>query len=325
MSEIIDAQLHEIGPRLDWQRRERSIRWDALTETLLASMSAVGVDGAVIQPVDDLGWASALAEREPDRFAVVPMLSATAFPGGLHPDDPKLEENVDQVCELPGVVGLRIDSAYFPGRPSPTGDAGPVESGRSRLERGGFDESFRICEEKKIPIFLGVMGYPELAARVASDFPKLTIVIDHMGVVQLPRDHDKPWWKKLPLVLELARFPNVSVKLCGAPSLSTEAFPFRDVWPQMIEMRDAYGADRLMWASDISRFDNLIGARVRFASLEGSYPGKHTYAESLAFIRDAPWLSRSEKEEVLGGAARRLLRWSKRASDRVSVGSAVRI
>ena len=57
-----------------------------------------------------------------------------------------------------------------------------------------------------------------------------------------------------PKLLDLARFANVHVKLCGLPALSKEAFPYRDAWPALRAITDAFGADRLMWASDTTRF-----------------------------------------------------------------------
>ena len=81
------------------------------------------------------------------------------------------------------------------------------------------------------------------------------------------------------------------------PALSKEPFPYRDVNPVLREIVDAFGADRLMWASDTTRFRGRIGiGRFQNPATLGDYPGKHTYAESLLFIRENEVLSRAEKE-----------------------------
>lgn len=59
-------------------------------------------------------------------------------------------------------------------------------------------------------------------------------------------------------------------------------------------MIDAYGANRLMWASD---FTVTVG--------------HHTYAESLFCLRAADRLSENNKEWILGKTARQILRWPK--------------
>ena len=115
---------------------------------------------------------------------------------------------------------------------------------------------------------------------------------------------------RLPGLLELAVHPNVAVKLCGAPSLSLQPYPFEDVWASVRQILDAFGASRVMWASDISHFQGRVGWALRIPGADQHYTGKHSYAESLALYRDTDLLSQSEKELVLGGTVRRLLGWS---------------
>ena len=86
---------------------------------------------------------------------------------------------------------------------------------------------------------------------------------------------------------------------------------YTDMAPLVRSLRDAFGAQRLMWASDTTRFRGRIGIG-RFqnpATLE-DYPGKHSYAESLLFIRENEVLSPEEKQAILGGTAARVLDWA---------------
>ena len=106
-------------------------------------------------------------------------------------------------------------------------------------------------------------------------------------------------FEKWPALLGLAPFPNVAVKFCGAQLLSSEPYPHRDVWPRLHEVLDAFGVDRLMWASDFTRL----------RMVPPGDPWRGTYAEALGFVRDSGELSDDELEALLGGTARRLLSW----------------
>jgi hypothetical protein len=65
-----------------------------------------------------------------------------------------------------------------------------------------------------------------------------------------------------------------------------------------------------MWASDTTRFAGRIGiGRHQNPTTLGDYPGKHSYAESLLFVREADVLSGDEKAQILGGTAARVLDW----------------
>jgi hypothetical protein len=55
---------------------------------------------------------------------------------------------------------------------------------------------------------------------------------------------------------------------------------------------DAFGTERLMWASDLTRLRPLFH-----------------YSELLDWLRYAPELTQSEKQQLLGGSVRALLGW----------------
>ncbi|MBV9577192.1 MAG: hypothetical protein JO057_01235 [Chloroflexi bacterium] len=59
-------------------------------------------------------------------------------------------------------------------------------------------------------------------------------------------------------------------------------------------MIDAWGADRVMWASDVtvSRRDH------------------YSWAESMHYLRDSDTLTLREQEWVLGGTVRKVLNWT---------------
>ncbi len=299
---IVDTQWHEPAPYLDiWDKESLELRRKVQTEVVLTAMDAVGVDSVLMFTIEDQEWAEQLAAQYPNRFAVAPMITAGNTPGNqnlvIKPDAPDLEQRIADLKNRPGVVAVRILGAFFPEE---------VE----RMKSGGNDRAFAACEKVGLPVYLFVCGHAELAVPVAEKYPNLNIIIDHLGIKAPPLEQpDDPMWKHLPAVLALAKYPNVSLKLCGAPALSKEAYPYKDVWPYIRQLVDAFGAERLMWASDIPRFRGRIGFSMRVAHAQQDYPGKHTYAESLAFYKDTDMLSQKEKELILGGSIRKILNW----------------
>lgn len=117
-------------------------------------------------------------------------------------------------------------------------------------------------------------------------------------------------WGELDELLALAPLPNVYVTLCGAPVLCDRQYPFDDIWPNIHRLLAAFGIGRVMWASDVGRFQGRIGRGNKFEVAHAPYPGKHHYADALYSILHTTQLSASEKEEFLGGTARRLTGWS---------------
>lgn len=298
---IIDSQWHEPAPWLEWDTHDKESRRKVMTEVLLASMDALGVYGSLLFPIEDSVWSESLAQQYPSRFGSVPMITAASTPGDqslvVRPDAPDLEEQIAAMRRRPGVLAVRILGGYFPEE-------------FTRMKTGGNDRAFAACEKEGLPIYLFICGEPEMAAPVAEKFPKLNIILDHIALKAPPLEQpDTPMWKKLPELLALAKYPNISVKLCGAPALSQQTYPYKDVWPHIRKLVDAFGAERLMWASDIPRFRGRIGASMRVPSTDTGVPGGHTYYESLGLYRDTDFLTSREKDWILGDAVRQILNW----------------
>jgi L-fuconolactonase len=299
--EIIDLQLHELGPMQAWGEVSDGVRQTALKELIEQATDAVGVDGVVLFPTSELELAYQLAEEAPDRFASVPMVLGRQGRGSIvdDPDAPDLAERLAQAYQRPGVVGVRVTAA-------PQFSQEDV----ARFAAGGYDRIFAECQRQGIPVFTFISGAPASLARVAAQFPDLQLVLDHYGLSQPPLEQpDTPQWKLLHDVIALAQFPNVGVKLCGAPSLSNQDYPFADVWPYVSQLLGAFGVERVAWGSDIGRFRGRIGWSMRISNALGGYVGRHTYMESLAFFLYNDQLSASEKEQILGASARRMLKW----------------
>jgi predicted TIM-barrel fold metal-dependent hydrolase len=289
---IIDAQIHDVGPFWDWSGERPELQHRIIGEATIGYLDAIGVDAVVLFPGGHDEHAAWLAEQLPDRFRYVPHIS---------PDDADVDAAVETAKQDQGVVGLRALIGW------------PMDGAEvKRLEAGAWDPVFAACERHRVPLFLFITGWLPHAADIAARYPNLTLIIDHLGLRQPPLDTpDDPPFVHLPQLLDLARLPNIHVKLCGLPSMAKQRFPFSDANPALRAIVDAFGADRLMWGSDATRFVGRIGiGRYENPRTLENYPGKHRYAESLLFIRENEVLTSAEKEAILGATAQRVLNWS---------------
>ena len=60
-------------------------------------------------------------------------------------------------------------------------------------------------------------------------------------------------WASLPDLIALAKFPIVSVKATGAPSYSSQSYPYTDIHDHLHRIYDAFGPERMFWGTDITR------------------------------------------------------------------------
>jgi predicted TIM-barrel fold metal-dependent hydrolase len=103
--------------------------------------------------------------------------------------------------------------------------------------------------------------------RMCQEFPRTPVVIDHFARIGMKgpvrqRDLDQ--------LCALAQFPHTHVKISAFYALGAKKAPYTDLAPMVRQLRDAYGASRLMWGSDCP-----------FQVQDG-----HTYANSIALVRD---------------------------------------
>jgi L-fuconolactonase len=289
---ITDAQMHEPAPWGDWSGESKAVQDRLLIETIAAYLDALGIDRTVIFPADE-SFAPVAAAAMPHRFTYVPHVV---------PEEEDLDRFVGAAKDrrAQGQVGLRAVLGW------------PLD-GREvkRLDAGAWDPVFAACEHHRVPLFCMITGWTPKAGDIARRYPRLTLIVDHLGLRQPPMDErEAEPFARLPELLALAQYPNVAVKLCGLPSLSQQAFPYPDAAEALRRIVDAFGAERLMWASDSSRFNGRFGMmRMEIPNALVPYPGKHSHAEALMFIRESPVLREDEKRMILDGAVERILGW----------------
>ncbi len=94
------------------------------------------------------------------------------------------------------------------------------------------------------------------------------------------------------LALALAKYPNVAIKATGAPSYSSEAYPFRNLHTRLRQIYDAFGPARMFWGTDITRM-----------------PCSWRQCVTL-FAEELPWLRGRDRELVMGRAICDWLGWN---------------
>ena len=86
---------------------------------------------------------------------------------------------------------------------------------------------------------------------MAERHPGLKLIVDHLGRPSGP--HNAATWDSLPELLALAKYPNVAVKATGAPSYSSDPYPFTNIHDYIHQIFDAFGPNRAFWGTDITR------------------------------------------------------------------------
>jgi predicted TIM-barrel fold metal-dependent hydrolase len=280
--EIIDAQIHEpaTGRPLADDLKDQNTLWQV--ELAREAMDAVGVDIALA--VTSEAFINLAHERFPGRFPGVHTFWHT---------NPDLAAEVRRIRRHPAMVaGRALVGDYVNARMRP------------EFAAGVFAPLYAAAAEAGLPIFNSTHGGCAHMAAIAEKHPDLTLIIDHIGVAQHPVSPPETMsWAPFEDLLALAKYPNIHVKLCGAPLLSQRNYPYEDLWPNLNRMFKAFGYDRVMWGSDYTR--------LRSADLpKGDRPRRRgiTYAENLNYLLHSDHLTYEQKAQVLGGNARRLFR-----------------
>lgn len=270
---IVDAHLHVFLSTADDPDRtvdaiappDRSAPIELLEET----MSAHGVEAAVLVPLGpEDAYVSRVVQGDPTRFAGIGVWDGEQDPGVVS----------DRLAGA-GMRGLRMFGF-------PDGIPWPV------LER--------LAAERLLLWLYPRPDDVEHVHEVCRRLPDLQIVLNHTGLTQggigvddqlRPRIESAIPQPTEGRVRDLAAYPQVSVILSGAYGFSHEPWPYPDIGEVTRRVADAFGTERLMWASD---FPWILDD-----------PG---YGRMLELVdQHLPGLSESERTAVLGGNVRRIV------------------
>lgn len=292
--DIVDSQIH-MGP--------------GGIEKVLAAMDALGIKAAVIDefwigmPGEMPGYAVHAGAETVHR-----LMTPTAQLAALtHPDrfsyllridrrDPELRSLIHQLRDAPSARALRITP-------------GLNETELNALASGAYDEMFREAAEHGLPIFVTIPGNAPAMRPSIEKFPSVHFIIDHCGMPfsfamkkglaesgiggELSDTGGTTDETEFAKVLRLADLPNVSLKWGHAQGLfGVSGYPFIGLRPHLRNALNAFGSERVMWASDVSA--NLTG---------------ESWAELLFWLMDNPDITQAERENLLGGSVRKVLNW----------------
>ena len=204
---IIDSQVHAYEantPKRPWHNVPN---WpDHVTgDEMVAAMDKVGVDGAIFISAFslyqyDASYAVEVQRAHPGRMAIVKPVD---------PDDPAVADVIAEWKKTPGAVGVRI---FLRGRePRPPTDP-------------GFDRILKAAVQHDLPVNFLFWGKLDEGMQLIDRHPNTRFIVDHLGLLQprVPPAPPQPW-ADLPKVLELAKRPNVVIKVSGACTLSQRA------------------------------------------------------------------------------------------------------
>ncbi|MEY4940528.1 MAG: hypothetical protein RIQ93_2263 [Verrucomicrobiota bacterium] len=206
--------------------------------------------------------------------------SMRRFPGvfsGVGLVDENGPQPQDRMRELArgGVRGFRIRP------PEPNAASWLTSPGMAAMWKAGADDGLAMCP------LINPAAFPAVA-KLCERFPRTRVVIDHCGRVGADgeiRESD------LAALCALARFPLVHVKTSAFYALGKKQPPYTDLAPLIKRLRDAFGAERLMWASDCPY----------------QVQKDHTYAASIGLIRNGlNFLSATDREWMLRRTAEKI-------------------
>jgi L-fuconolactonase len=199
---------------------------DASAEMLLELMQENDVARTVLIQVIHYRWdnsyLASVLKRYPNQFHGVCRVD---------PEDAAAPDQLSRLTEVDGFRGVRLSPAE-----GPQGDwiRGPL-----------MPPLWRRCAQLKAPmtLLIPVTRLPDLHPLIEAN-PDLTVVIDHMADSPL----EEP--EKLNLLLALARYPKVFVKISHMWSLSKRPYPYPDAAGQVKRLYEVFGAKRLMAGTD---------------------------------------------------------------------------
>jgi len=271
---IIDPHVHVWvhDPAFPWAPETKEPpKEDATPETLLPLMATHGVEKTVLVQVIHYRWdnryAAHVLHQYPGKFMAVCR---------VNPEDPAAPDYLSYWTEEQGFHGVRLSPAT-----DASGDwfAGPL-----------MDPLFRRATQLGVPMLILTKParLPDLSC-LLERHPDLDVVVDHMADFTLERPEE------LQALLELARYPLVYVKISHTWGISRQSYPWRDTFDAVQCVYQAFGAQRLMWATD--------------------WPvclSKATYGQTLSVVHnEMTFINPEDREWVLGKTALKL--WPFRA------------
>lgn len=274
---IIDSQVHVYAANTTERPWDTEPNWPDHVDgdEMVAAMDAVGVDGAIFVNSFsmyryDASYALEVHKAHPGRFGLVKPVD---------PDNPAVADVIADWKKTSGTVGLRIMLTHKPERP---------------INDPGYDLILSEAMRHDLPVNLLCWGKLDKGTALIDRHPNVQFVLDHLGLLQprMPPAPPEPW-SELPKVLDLAKRPNVVIKVSGACTLARKPYPFPDIWEPLARIFDTWRMDRCLWGTDWTR---------AFAVVD--------YKDAVEPFKITDRLSESDRETLMGGACARIYGWA---------------
>jgi predicted TIM-barrel fold metal-dependent hydrolase len=236
-----------------------------LPEDILSHARPCGVERVVLVQMSYYGF--------DNRYMLDVMRDYDGVFSGIAVVDVEAERPDDEMRRLSkeGVRGFRVQ---------PRGDMGRW------LDGTGYERVFQCAADENLAI-CPLINTDALAALgpMCERFAATPVIVDHLcriGAGQPIVDKD------IDALCALAQYPQVMVKVSAFYALGAKKPPYTDLDPLIRRVYEAFGAERLMWASDCPY----------------QVQDEHSYAASVDLVeKRLDFLSEQEREQLLGGTA----------------------
>jgi predicted TIM-barrel fold metal-dependent hydrolase len=274
---ITDSGLHiwqAPTPERPWNLAKAHLKDPMSYEDLRVRMKEAGVDRAILVPPSFAGsypeYSLEAAAKYPEQFAVMSPIPLNK------PEGRKVLENL---VRQPGMLGVRLTFHH--------------EYDESWIRDGTADWFWPVAEKMNIPVMMNAPSIHKDVGEVAQRHPNLRLILDHMGRQKGMKD--EKLGPGLSPTIELAKYPNVFVKLTSTPSCSSQDYPYRNIHCHLKRLIEAFGPRRCFWGTDLSA---MLGRT------------KCTYRQAVTmFTEEMDFLSKEDLEFVMGRGLAECLPW----------------
>jgi len=251
-------------------------------ELMLAQMQYAGVDHCVLQAGGGYGAMNdynAFAQSQyPEKFTAL-----------LNVDEPRAYTDA-ALCEFDRAVGaLRLKGVYFALEPYARTDF-DISFDDPRM-----DAFWSKVDAAGLPVFFEISSIPDYdRASAIANVLKLKGLMDRYHnirwvlVMGPPAGFFAPagQWELPPEVLEVYRHPNLLIEIMFPITWGgIWDYPYPEAQSLIRQMRDLFGADRLVWGSDMPNVERFC-----------------TYTQCVDYVRRyCSFLTATEKDAILGG------------------------
>jgi predicted TIM-barrel fold metal-dependent hydrolase len=243
-------------------------KYEYPAEQIVAEMRTHHVDHVVISHVCYYGrdnrYPAHMVKAYPGKFAAVGLLVGHRL---YKPNDKENAGRLERLMKEDKFIGLRLSPIYDPDV-AWLNDPVCYPLWKKAEELGGTFNLFLAPHQ--------ISQVADMAAR----FPGVNVVIDHMAMIDISR----PASEGIDRLVGLAKYPNVYARTSLHNPSKTKELPFRDVWPYLRMLYDAFGPKRLVYAN---------------------------FYELVIMKEMIPFFTAEDKEWILGRTAHRLYGFSR--------------